>query len=84
MGLWAVHSVDFFYTDNTQSNLMVLGSGEGQLLPGREGAICDNTDEKTVASSARVHPNLTPPELGKQGSPTDGSQGQPGSVQVIT
>lgn len=61
---------------------MVLENGEGQVLPGRQRAICDNTDEKTVASPARVHPTL--PEPGKQGSPIDGSQGQPGSVQVTT
>lgn len=37
---------------------------------------------KAVATPARVHPALS--EQGKQGSPTDESQGQPGSVQVTT
>lgn len=85
LGEWvfgAVHSVDLFYTGKTQSKLMVVGNDEGQLVPGRQGTICDNTAEKTVPSPARIHPTL--PEQGKWGSPRDGSQGQPGSIQVTT
>lgn len=58
-----------------------MGKSEGQLLPKGQGAKCDNTAKRTVASPARAHPTL--PEQGKQDRPKGGGQGQP-RIQITT
>lgn len=85
LGFGAVHSVDiafvYFMLKTPRAGRWVLGKSEGQLLPKGQGAKCDNTAKRTVASPARAHPTL--PEQGKQDRPKGGGQGQP-RIQITT